>query len=114
MYAWLQLPPKNSCRHAAAPDEQAGEHAQPVHRRAEESVVSIVASIRRRRTRAHRSMRLATLFAVFTLVGLASSPPASAASWSAHGSAEQVYVIGLAPNASASLLTSSGSVLYTQ
>ena len=59
-------------------------------------------------------MLLAMLFALFTLVAVASAPPASAASWSARGSAEQVYVTGLAPNASASLRTSSGSVLYTQ
>jgi uncharacterized protein len=52
--------------------------------------------------------------AAVALVVLVSAPPASAALWSAHGSAEQVYVVGLAPNASASLLTSSGSVLYTQ
>jgi hypothetical protein len=48
------------------------------------------------------------------LVGVASPPPASAASFSVHGSAEQVYVTGLGPGASASLLTSGGSALYTQ
>jgi hypothetical protein len=61
-----------------------------------------------------RSSRRAVLLALLVLAGLASSSSASAASWSAHGSAEQVYVTGLAPNASASLLTSSGSVLSTQ
>jgi predicted acyl esterase len=54
------------------------------------------------------------VLAIVTLVGLASSPSASAASFSAHGSAEQVYVTGLAPGASASLLTSTGGTLYTQ
>ena len=54
------------------------------------------------------------LVAAVAVIALASAPPASAASWSAHGSAEQVYVVGLAAHASASLLTSSGSVLYTQ
>jgi uncharacterized protein len=68
----------------------------------------------RARARAHRSGRLWSLMAVLMLAGLASSPPAAAASFSAHGSAEQVYVTGLAPGASASLLTSSGSTLYTQ
>jgi predicted acyl esterase len=72
--------------------------------RAEEPVVSV----------AHRRARRSVLLAVLTLVVLASSAPASAASWSAHGSAEQVYVVGLAADANASLLTSSGSVLYTQ
>jgi hypothetical protein len=54
------------------------------------------------------------LLGILTLVGLASSSPASAASFNAQGSAEQVYVTGLAPGANASLLTSSGSALYTQ
>jgi predicted acyl esterase len=51
------------------------------------------------------------------LVGLmmaVTASPASAATFSAHGSAEQVYVTGLAPNAQASLLTSQGTTLYTQ
>ena len=63
---------------------------------------------------ARHPARLGLLLAVLVVVWLASSSPASAASFSAHGSAEQVYVTGLAPAASASLLTSSGSVLYTQ
>jgi predicted acyl esterase len=57
---------------------------------------------------------LGIALAILMLVGAGSAHPASAASWSAHGSAEQVYVTGLAPNASASLLTASGSVLYNQ
>jgi predicted acyl esterase len=53
------------------------------------------------------------------LVGLTTATPAPAASaaaptFSAHGSAEQVYVTGLAPNAQMSLLTSNGTTLYTQ
>jgi predicted acyl esterase len=39
---------------------------------------------------------------------------AATATFSANGSAEQVYVTGLAPEAQASLLTSAGTVLYTQ
>jgi predicted acyl esterase len=41
----------------------------------------------------------------------ASSPPPT---FSAHGSAEQVYVTGLAPSAQASLLTAKGKTVYTQ
>ncbi|HEX8974882.1 MAG TPA: CocE/NonD family hydrolase [Solirubrobacteraceae bacterium] len=54
------------------------------------------------------------LLAVLALGALANSAAASAASFSAHGSAQQVYVTGLAPGASASLLTSSGSTVSTQ
>ena len=39
---------------------------------------------------------------------------AAQASSSAHGSAEQVYVTGLSPNARMSLLRSNGTTLYTQ
>lgn len=39
---------------------------------------------------------------------------ASAAAFNAQGSAKQVYVTGLAPNAQASLLSSSGETVYTQ
>ena len=45
---------------------------------------------------------------------LSTSGKAQAATFSAHGSAEQVYVTGLPANASASLLTSSGSTFATQ
>ncbi len=52
------------------------------------------------------------------LLGLMTSVRASAATpaptFSAHGSAEQVYVTGLAPGAQMSLLTSAGTTLYTQ
>jgi uncharacterized protein len=50
------------------------------------------------------------------LVGLMSAAQASAASptFNAQGSAQQVYVTGAAPNASMSLLSSSGATVYTQ
>src|SRR5438067_1476483 len=114
MYAWLQLPTQDSCRHAAAPDQPVAEHAQRLRRRAEEPVVPITGITQETRARAHHPARWGVVLAILTLVGLASSPPAFAASFSAHGSAEQVYVTGLAPGASASLLTSSGGALYTQ
>ena len=48
-------------------------------------------------------------------LGLVNAAGASAqASFSAHGSAEQVYVTGLSPNARMSLLRSNGTILYTQ
>jgi len=57
---------------------------------------------------------LAALIAVLAL-GLVNAAGASAqASFSAHGSAEQVYVTGLSPNARMSLLRSNGTTLYTQ
>ena len=57
---------------------------------------------------------LAALIAVLAL-GLVNAAGASAqASFSAHGSAEQVYVTGLAPNARMSLLRSNGTTVYTQ
>src|SRR5512142_3050921 len=61
-----------------------------------------------------RPARLSVGVAVVALAALAAPGSASAASFSAHGSAEQVYVTGLAPGAQASLLTSSGTTLYTQ
>jgi uncharacterized protein len=73
-----------------------------------------IAAITRGRRPPRRLRRLALLLSILALGGLASSRPASAASFSARGSAQQVYVTGLASGASASLLTSSGSVLYTQ
>ena len=57
---------------------------------------------------------LAALIAVLVL-GLLNAAGASAqASFSAHGSAEQVYVTGLSANARMSLLRSNGTTLYTQ
>ena len=44
----------------------------------------------------------------------AGASTASASSWSAHGSAEQVYALGLAPNQKMSLLGPSGKTLQTQ
>ncbi len=53
--------------------------------------------------------------AVVTIAGAAAaSASAATPSFSAHGSAEQVYVTGLAPNASMSLLRPNGTTLYTQ
>ncbi|HEY1740026.1 MAG TPA: hypothetical protein VGI86_15030, partial [Acidimicrobiia bacterium] len=46
--------------------------------------------------------------------GSASVAEAAAPTFSAHGSAEQVYVTGLAANARASLLKANGATLYTQ
>ncbi len=49
------------------------------------------------------------------VLGLITVAGASAApSFSAHGSAQQVYVTGLAPNAQMSLITPAGTTLYTQ
>ena len=49
------------------------------------------------------------------VLGLIGAAGASAApSFSAHGSAEQVYVTGLQPNAQMSLITPAGTTLYTQ
>jgi hypothetical protein len=61
-------------------------------------------------------VRLATLAMVVGLFATVNASTASAAppSFSAHGSAEQVYVTGLPANASASLLNSSGATVYTQ
>jgi predicted acyl esterase len=57
---------------------------------------------------------LAALIAVLAL-GLVNAAGASAqASFSAHGSAEQVYLTGLSANARMSLLRSNGTTLYTQ
>src|SRR5207245_8712637 len=39
---------------------------------------------------------------------------ASASAFTAQGSAKQVYVTGLAPNAQVSLLSSKGATVYTQ
>jgi uncharacterized protein len=49
------------------------------------------------------------------VLGLLSAAGASAApSFSARGSARQVYVTGLAPNARMSLITPGGTALYSQ
>ena len=59
-------------------------------------------------------MAAALVVASIAAGGSAASAGAAAATFSAHGSAEQVYVTGLAPNASMSLITSKGTTLYTQ
>jgi uncharacterized protein len=59
----------------------------------------------------------ATVCSIVALLaaGLIAAAGASAApSFSAHGSAEQVYVTGLAANAQMSLISSGGKTLYTQ
>ena len=58
---------------------------------------------------------IACSIAAVLAAGLIAAAGASAApSFSAHGSAEQVYVTGLAPNVQMSLITSGGKTLYTQ
>jgi uncharacterized protein len=58
----------------------------------------------------------AILVSVWLLVSAMSAPHAAATAppFSAFGSAEQVYVTGLAPNAVMSLITAAGKTLYTQ
>ncbi len=48
------------------------------------------------------------------LVARGAASAAGASSFDAVGSAEQVYVTGLAPDAQASLISSGGTILYTQ
>jgi predicted acyl esterase len=57
---------------------------------------------------------VAVVLAAITLAASASGAAAAAPSFNAVGSAQQVYVTGLPANAAASLLTSTGSTLYTQ
>jgi predicted acyl esterase len=67
--------------------------------------------------RARRSAPAAAIvFSALIAVSLLTSAPtlASTPSFTAIGSAEQVYVTGLAPSAQASLLTSGGKTLLTQ
>jgi len=54
------------------------------------------------------------LFTAATVGASAASATAATPAFSAHGSAEQVYVTGLAPNARMSLLSPRGTTLYTQ
>jgi predicted acyl esterase len=61
-----------------------------------------------------RFSRVIILALAIAHAGLVASASAASATFSAHGSAEQVYVTGLPSGASASLLTSTGSTLYTQ
>src|SRR5579884_748057 len=57
---------------------------------------------------------VAVLAAAALAIGLIAPAAASAQSFSAYGSAEQVYVVGLAPDARMSLITPAGKTLYTQ
>ena len=70
-----------------------------------------------RRPDSRRYVRFAILAVVIGLLLAVNASAASAAappSFSAHGSAEQVYVTGLPAGAQASLLNSSGATVYTQ
>src|SRR5437016_5693520 len=64
------------------------------------------------------ALRRASIALVAIVLGMATAAPASAASaapsFSAHGSAKQVYVTGLPSGAQMSLLTAQGTTLYTQ
>src|SRR2546421_11025890 len=59
-------------------------------------------------------IRVASMAVVLTSAASASAATAATPTFTAQGSAEQVYVTGLAPNAQMSLLTSTGTTLYTQ
>src|SRR5438105_4035490 len=66
-----------------------------------------------------RAARMRVLSIAVLVVALAAALPATVATaaaptFTATGSAEQVYVTGVAPNAQMSLLTSTGTTLYTQ
>jgi predicted acyl esterase len=64
-------------------------------------------------TKASLAISVAILLALVVSAGaLASTHHAS--KWSAHGSAEQVYVLGLAPGARASLIASGGKTVATK
>jgi uncharacterized protein len=74
-----------------------------------------ICAVRRGHVLRRRVRTSACSFASVLALGLITAVGASAApSFSAHGSAEQVYVTGLAPAARMSLITSNGSTLYTQ
>ncbi len=70
----------------------------------------------RSRPRITRTALFAIAMSIALVVTALSAAQASAgpSTFTAVGSAEQVYVTGLAPNASASLVTHSGKTLYTQ
>jgi len=71
--------------------------------------------MRRRRAERKRARLLAAAAVAAVLaVGLIAPAAASAQGFSANGSAEQVYVTGLAPNARMALITPAGRSLYTQ
>jgi uncharacterized protein len=64
----------------------------------------------------NESLRRARISVISTLVAFTVwlVVAASASAFTAQGSAQQVYATGLAPNAQASLLNSSGTTVYTQ
>jgi hypothetical protein len=66
-----------------------------------------------RAVRSRIVVRLAAVAATLAALGVFAGVSA-AASFTATGSAEQVYVTGLAPNAKASLLNAKGKTVYTQ
>jgi hypothetical protein len=68
----------------------------------------------RRRVRARAIPAAAALVVALITVAGAGAAPAGAATFTAHGSAEQVYVTGLAPDATMSLLGPSGKTVDTQ
>src|SRR5437764_2138989 len=61
-----------------------------------------------------RVASMAVVLAALTSAASASAATAATPTFTAQGSAEQVYVTGVAPNAQMSLLTSTGTTLYTQ
>jgi uncharacterized protein len=65
------------------------------------------------RCRVHAGV-VATLVVLAVVLAPAASASASPGAFHAQGSAEQVYVTGLAPGATMSLITPTGSTLYTQ
>jgi hypothetical protein len=70
--------------------------------------------VRRGNVLRRRRQSLAVLIAVLALGLVNAAGAAAQPSISAHGSAEQVYVTGLSPNARMSLLRANGTTLYTQ
>ena len=90
----------------------AAEFWEPAH--ALERSVTVTA-VRRGHVLRRRVRASACSILVVLAVGLIAATSASAASsFSASGSAEQVYVTGLSPNAQMSLITPQGTTLYTQ
>jgi predicted acyl esterase len=75
-----------------------------LRRRAQARAFSVAASL---------AVALMTVAGVGGVAGVAAASAATP-SFSTHGSAEQVYVTGLSPNASMSLLRANGATLYTQ
>jgi hypothetical protein len=72
--------------------------------------------VRKRSVTGRTALAVAITISVWLAVGFVTGTPTSAStpSFDAVGSAEQVYVTGLAPDAQASLISSQGKTLYTQ